>query len=209
MTSVPAAGSVAAPSTVLQMTFSQMLDMGTSSVAISSNGDTLLRWHGSGRARIAQIPLAGIISGGTRVTVTWLAQPWAAESAYAANRASGAQQKDGVTMLGRVQGSFSFTVASPPKFVSSSPAGGATVSAPKSITLTFDQPINAAGSTVSVSVRTAKGTSTAATGAVQANGNAINVKFTGTTVAGAYTVHWTVKSAGGTTATGSFAFTAH
>ena len=102
------------------------------------------------------------------------------------------------------------TLAASPAFaharlVSASPAGGAVVSAPGAVSLTFSERFAPPFS--SVEVRDAQGRTVALTQAVSQDGKTLSGAFARPLAAGVYGVRWAIAAADGHRMTGAHSFT--
>jgi methionine-rich copper-binding protein CopC len=87
--------------------------------------------------------------------------------------------------------------------VQSSPAADATVSAPRSIKLTFSDKITAPG----VQLNMGDGMSVSATTSLSSDGKTISARPTGPLMSGKWIVSWYATSAGGQRTQGTYSFT--
>ena len=91
------------------------------------------------------------------------------------------------------------------RFVSATPGNGATVSAPRTISLTFSERFAAPFSTVEV--EDGRGRAVALTKTVSEDGKALGGSFAAPLPAGTYRVTWAIAAADGHRMTGNYSFT--
>ncbi|MEQ7156460.1 copper homeostasis periplasmic binding protein CopC [Brevundimonas aurifodinae] len=91
------------------------------------------------------------------------------------------------------------------RLLSATPANGATVSAPRSISLTFSERFAAPFSTVEV--EDGRGRAVALTKTVSEDGKTLGGSFAAPLAAGTYRVTWAIAAADGHRMTGNYSFT--
>ncbi len=91
------------------------------------------------------------------------------------------------------------------RLVSATPASGATVTAPQSVSLTFSERFAAPFSTVEVV--NGQGRAVALQQSVSEDGKILRGAFERRLIAGSYTVRWAIAAADGHRMTGSYSFT--
>ncbi|QBX37865.1 copper homeostasis periplasmic binding protein CopC [Brevundimonas sp. S30B] len=90
------------------------------------------------------------------------------------------------------------------RLVSSTPAAGASIAAPRTVSLTFSERTVAAFS--KLEIEDGRGDRTTLRTTVSRDGRTLTAPVGRTLAAGAYTVHWGIASADGHRMTGSYAF---
>lgn len=96
-------------------------------------------------------------------------------------------------------------VLSHARLVSATPASGATVTAPRTISLTFSERFAAPFSTVEV--EDGRGRAVALTKTVSEDGKTLGGSFAAPLTAGTYRVTWAIAAADGHRMTGTYSFT--
>jgi methionine-rich copper-binding protein CopC len=93
------------------------------------------------------------------------------------------------------------------RLITGSPKAGATVAAPSELKLTYSESLVPADCSVKVTGPGGAATATGPLALDPANKRVIHAPFTGKLAAGAYKVHWTMKTEDGHKTDGDFAFT--
>lgn len=93
------------------------------------------------------------------------------------------------------------------RLIIGSPKAGATVAAPSELKLTYSESLDLKGCSLKVSGPAGAPVATGALALDAKNHRIVHAPLTGKLAAGAYKVHWTMKTEDGHTTDGDFAFT--